>query len=76
MKEILIILKNFYTKKTINVLQKETDLDTYRELIKELDINLQEIIIYSEAKKMFISENNKIQDKDKIILFNTKGQVL
>jgi len=76
MKEILIILKNFYTKKTINVLQKETDLDTYRELIKELDINLQEIIIYSEAKKMFISENNKIQDKDKIILFNTNGQVL
>lgn len=76
MKKIKIIMKNFYTKKTINTFQKETNAYTYKELIKELGIKSQEILIYSERNKMFISENNKIYDNDEITLFNTNGQVI
>jgi len=76
MKKIKINIKNFQTKKIIKIIEKETDLNTYNELIKELNIQLRDIIIFNEKKQTFISENNKIYNNDEITLFNTNGQVI
>ena len=75
MKKIKITIKNFYTKNIIRTYEKETDLNTYKELLNNLNIYLQEVIIYNEKKKKLISENNVIENEDQIVLFNTDGQI-
>ena len=76
MKKVNITIKNSYTKKIEKAFTQETYSKTYKDLIKELNLKLQDVLIYNEEIKSFISESNIIEKNTNIILFNTDGQVI
>lgn len=75
MKEVYITLKNFYTKIIIKKTKVKTSAQNYVELMKNLNYNSQEYLLFNEDIGAFISENNKINDKANITLFNADGQL-
>ncbi|MDO5556019.1 MAG: hypothetical protein Q4G09_05170 [Clostridia bacterium] len=74
MKKVKITIKNFYTREIMNKKNIETFAKTYKELIEELKYELQEIIIFDEINKEYISENNIIVDESEITIINADGQ--
>lgn len=75
MKNVYITIKNFYTQAILKQKSIKTESKTLKELIKEINYNIQEFIILDEINNMFISENNELENNSRIVLINADGQI-